>query len=143
VHVTVKAICRYVGFLLLLVGALGFTHPDLFGMHLTTRHSAVYLVSGLLSLYFGWVDTLGSAYAVARAFAALYLGLAALGVLAPHLTSRLLCERPLPGREWGPDNIVHAAIGSLFLIGAASRALGAPRRVSEHVRRGAASSVDR
>ncbi len=142
-HATVKAICRYLGLLLLLSGALGLRYPHLLGLHMTMRQDVAYVISGLLSVYFGWVDTLGSAYAFARLAAVAYLSLAVLGFATPRVVSRLMDKPSLSAREGEADNMLHAAVGSLFLIGAVSRPLAVRRQVSPHVRRGAASSVDR
>ena len=46
-------LCKVAGFALMGVGLIGFVSPHLLGMHLTTIHNVVHLLTGALALYFG------------------------------------------------------------------------------------------
>ena len=52
-----KTISTILGIVFLLVGLLGFAAPNLMGMHLSTTHNLIHLVSGALALYFGLKGT--------------------------------------------------------------------------------------
>jgi hypothetical protein len=134
---TVKAICRLMGFGLLALGLVGFRTPERFGMHLSTLHSTIYLLSGVLALYFGFVDSNQGARDFARIFGLVYLGLGLLGFVAPSLVSMLLGFDDATARELMPDNLAHLAVGAGFIIASTAPARGHEQRdVSENVRRG-------
>ena len=46
-----RNLCRIIGVALILVGLAGFAAPTLLGMHLTTIHNVVHLLTGLIAAY--------------------------------------------------------------------------------------------
>jgi hypothetical protein len=119
-----KTICKILGVVFLLVGALGFAAPNLMGMHLSGVHNIIHLVSGVLALYFGFAATPAAARTFSLVFGAIYLLLGLLGFVAPDLVANILQARETPGPTGSlvPDNIVHLLLGAVFLIGALMRA---------------------
>lgn len=113
-----------VGFLL--VGVLGFVMPGALGMHLSTTHNVIHLVSGAVALYLGLKGTPGAAKSFCLAFGAVYLLLGVAGFIAggdasptvpgPH-DSRLLKVIPGAFEVGTADHIVHILLGTIFLIG--------------------------
>jgi hypothetical protein len=109
-----RTFCKVAGLLFLVIGVAGFLDPNLLGMHLTTTHNAVHILSGLLSLYFGFVA--GSARAFCTAFGFVYLGLGVLGFVAPGVVAALLGHAgPVDAGMLTPDNLVHGVLGVAFL----------------------------
>lgn len=52
-----KAISKTLGWLLLVIGLIGFSAPDFAGMELNGAHSIVLITTGLVSLYFGYAGS--------------------------------------------------------------------------------------
>src|SRR5438128_395378 len=106
-----RTLCRIVGVALGLAGLAGFAAPTLLGLHLTTIHNIVHLLTGLIALYVGFE----AARVFCLLFGAVYLLLAALGFLAPGLVATALGHAPLTARQLTPDNAVHVLLGALLL----------------------------
>ncbi|HEX5082333.1 MAG TPA: hypothetical protein VFY40_09815 [Blastocatellia bacterium] len=119
-----KAICKVLGIVFLLVGLLGFVFPNLLGMHLSSAHNIIHLISAALALYFGFAASPGAARVFSLIFGAIYLLISALGFITPDLVIELLQARHAPGglRSIAPDNIVHLFLGAIFLIAGLARA---------------------
>lgn len=118
---TIKVLCRILGFGLILVGIVGFFVPHLLGMHLTGLHNVIHLVSGAAALYFGYRGTIAGARGFAFGFGLVYLGLGLLGFVAPGLTAQILGHEPVLAGELAPDNVVHLIIGGAFMVASAAR----------------------
>lgn len=118
---TIKFLCRVLGYGLVLVGIVGFFAPHLLGMHLTAWHNVIHLTSGALSLYFGYRGTIAAARTFAFSFGLVYLGLGLLGFVAPALTARILGHPPVTTGELTPDNVVHLIVGAAFMLASAAR----------------------
>jgi hypothetical protein len=110
--------CRIIGVALILVGLAGFAMPHLLGMHLTTVHNVVHLLTGLIAAYLGFAGSAGAARTFCLVFGAIYLLLGIAGFLAPALVSQVLGHPPVSARELTPDNLVHVVLGGV-LLGAA------------------------
>jgi uncharacterized membrane protein len=134
---TVKTICRLIGFALLALGIASFRGLERLGLHSSTLHNVLYLLSGVLALYFGFVDSNQGARDFARIFGLAYLALGLLGFFAPGFVSLLLGFDEATARQLTPDNLVHLAIGTAFIAASLAPARGhAPRDAWENVRRG-------
>ena len=118
-------LCRIIGVALILVGLAGFAMPHLLGMHLTTVHNVVHLLTGLIAAYLGFAGSAGAARTFCLVFGAIYLLLGIAGFLAPALVSQVLGHPAVSARELTPDNLVHVVLGGV-LLGAA---LMAPKAV--------------
>jgi uncharacterized membrane protein HdeD (DUF308 family) len=113
-----QTFCKVIGVILLLVGVIGFASPHLMGMHLTTMHNIVHLVTGGLALYFGFAASADAARTFSTVFGAIYLLLGILGFVAPGAMASILQTHAMAGMSGNltPDNIVHILLGGLFLI---------------------------
>jgi uncharacterized membrane protein HdeD (DUF308 family) len=119
-----KAICKVLGVVFLIVGLLGFISPHLLGMHLSSAHNIIHLISAALALYFGFVASPSAARTFSLIIGAIYLLLGALGFITPGIVSALLQAHETPGRVYSlaADNIVHLLLGGVFLIAGLARA---------------------
>ena len=119
-----KAICKVLGVVFLLVGLLGFVSPNLLGMHLSGFHNIIHLISAALALYFGFAASPSAARTFSLLFGAIYLLLGALGFIAPGPVIELIHARHAAGglRSLAADNIVHIALGAIFIIAGLARA---------------------
>ncbi len=82
-----KTVAKIMGVILLLVGVLGFTHLlDSLGAHLSPVHNLIHIISGVLSLYFGFAGTLGGAKTFCTIFGLVYLALGIIGITRGDLT---------------------------------------------------------
>ena len=117
-----QTFCKIVGSVLMLVGVAGFGNPNLLGMHLTPIHNVIHLLSGALSLYFGFSAAPASARTFAQVFGGIYLGLGILGFVAPNAVAGLLGHPGMVNASaLTPDNLVHLVLGTAFLaVGLAS-----------------------
>lgn len=106
-----KTVAKIMGLVLLLVGVLGFTHVlDSLGAHLSPAHNLVHIVSGVISLYFGFAGSLSGAKGFCIVFGLIYLLLGVLG-----LTMGELHIGPLMlGKV---DHGIHLIVGVIFLAG--------------------------
>ena len=111
-----KNIVTILGFILVLVGVIGFFAPHFLGMHLTPFHNVVHLLSGVLAIYFGTKGTLRGARNFCFAFGTVYGLLAIIGFVGGHADSRLLTV--IPGHfELGvADHVVHVVVAAAFLF---------------------------
>lgn len=106
--------CRIVGVGLLAVGLAGFALPTVLGLHLTTVHNVIHLITGLIALYAGFA-TRTTARFFCLFFGGGYLLLGLAGLVAPGLVSEVLGHAPVSSRELTPDNAVHAVLGAALL----------------------------
>ena len=110
-----RTVCRIVGLGLLAVGLAGFASPTMLGLHLTTIHDIIHLLTGLVALYVGFASTRTTARVFCLLFGGAYLLLALAGLVAPGLVAAVLGHAPLSARELTPDNAVHAVLGAVLL----------------------------
>ena len=110
-----KTVCKILGVVFLLVGALGFVTPDLLNAHLTPAHNAVHIVSGVIALYFGFAGTLSAAKMFALIFGVVYLGLGILGMALGTGDDRMWVAGPLTLGQ--ADHGIHILLGVIFLAG--------------------------
>jgi uncharacterized membrane protein HdeD (DUF308 family) len=115
-----KTISTILGIVFLLVGLLGFAAPNLMGMHLSTTHNLIHLVSGALALYFGLKGTWESARTFCLIFGIVYALLGIAGFLFGG-PDRMLNIIPNQLVLMTPDHLVHIILGALFIIGGLSR----------------------
>jgi hypothetical protein len=117
----------------ILVGIVGFLAPGMLGMHLSTAHNFVHLISGALALYLGLKGTLSAARTFCIVFGIVYLLLGIAGFLAGGAGSHGVAGVPpghhgagdssllkvLPGslELASMDHIVHILLGIVFLAG--------------------------
>ena len=112
-----KTLCKIFGVVLLLVGIAGFLRHDLLGMHLTTIHNVVHLLTAAIALYFGFYSSDASARAFCQIFGAIYLLLGIGGFVAPDVIANVIQDHTvMGGGNLTPDNIVHLLVGAVFLI---------------------------
>jgi hypothetical protein len=106
-----KTVAKILGVVLLLVGVLGFTHVlDSLGAHLSPAHNLVHILTGVISLYFGFAGSLSGAKGFCIIFGLVYLLLGVLG-----LTMGDLHIGPLMlGKV---DHGIHLILGAIFLAG--------------------------
>jgi hypothetical protein len=119
----VKMICRILGAVFVLVGLFGYLAPGFLGMHLSTTHNIIHLVSGAMALYFGFAASYNAARIFCLAFGAVYLLLGFLGFVSPATVMDLIGGHKVAtaSNDLTPDNVVHILLGGVFLIGALSR----------------------
>lgn len=119
-----KAICKVLGVVFLIIGFLGFVSPNLLGMHLSSIHNIIPLISAALALYFGFAASPSAARTFSLIFGAVYLLLGALGFITPGPVIRLIQAHHAPGglRSLAADNIVHILVGAVFIIAGLARA---------------------
>ena len=112
-----KTLCKIFGVVLVLVGIAGFLKHDLLGMHLTTIHNIVHLLTAAIALYFGFYGSDASARAFCQVFGVIYLLLGVGGFVAPDVVAKVIQSHTVTGGEnLTPDNIVHLLLGAVFLI---------------------------
>lgn len=111
-----RLVCRIVGVALLVVGLAGFAFPTMLGLHLTTVHDILHLLTALVALYVGFAATLTSARIFCLLFGAGYLLLAVAGIIVPGLAASILGLPALTSHELTPDNAVHAVLGAGLLV---------------------------
>ena len=112
-----KQIATILGIGFLLVGILGFLMPEVLGLHLSTAHNVIHLVTGAVSLWLGLKGSLGAAKTFCLVFGAVYVLLGIAGFAAGTGEHRMLTL--LPGQlEFGTmDHAVHVLLGAIYLIG--------------------------
>jgi len=108
-------VCRIVGLGLLALGLAGFALPTMLGLHLTTVHNVIHLITGLIALYTGFAGTRTTARLFCLLFGGGYLLLGLAGLVAPGLVAEILGHAPVSSRELTPDNAVHAVLGAVLL----------------------------
>ncbi len=121
-----RSLCKYLGVLLIVVGAAGFFTPTIFGMHLNLAHNLVHILSGVLACYVGFAGPPNAPKTFSIVFGAIYglLGIAGFAcgpgemtmMGTPMATDHLL--RLIPGvLELGTqDHVVHVILGATFLF---------------------------
>ena len=112
-----------IGFLL--VGIAGFVAPSMLGMHLSTTHSIIHLVTGAVSLWLGLKGSPSAAKNFCIVFGLVYLGLGVAGFVAgssaepgvpgPH-DARMLKVIPGVFEVGTADHVVHILLGAIYLI---------------------------
>ena len=114
-----KTIAKLLGIVLLLVGILGFTHVlDSLGAHLSPVHNCVHIVSGILSLYFGFAGSLSGAKSFCTIFGLVYLLLGVVGWFMGAGPDHIFNVGSL--LMFGKmDHIIHILLGIIFLAGGA------------------------
>ena len=118
-----KPIAIVVGVVFILVGIVGFLHPNLMDAHLGKLHNVIHLVSGVASLYFGTKGTQASARSFCIGFGVVYGLLGVCGFVLGTGEHRML---ELPYLALGTrDHLIHIAIAVLYLIGGFSTKSGA------------------
>ena len=113
-----KTISTILGIGFILVGIIGFIAPDIMGMHLSTVHNLVHLLSGVIALYFGFAATHAAARSFCIVFGLVYGLLGVLGFVlgnpGPERMLTLIPDQLMLGRM---DHIVHIVLGALFILG--------------------------
>ena len=111
-----KTVCKILGVVFVLAGLIGFAAPTLLGLHLTSTHNVVHIVSGAIALYLGFAGTLSAAKTFCLIFGVVYM---ALGILGMALGSGA-------DREWNVaglltlgqvDHGLHILLAVIFLAG--------------------------
>jgi hypothetical protein len=125
-----KTVATILGAAFILVGLLGFVAPGMMGMHLTTVHNLVHLVSGALALYLGLRGSLSAARTFCIVFGAVYALLGVAGYLfgsdqahtvtgVEHGATDNSLLKVIPGvlELAAPEHGLHILLGIVFLIG--------------------------
>ena len=106
-----KTVAKILGVVLLLVGILGFTHLlDSLGAHLSPVHNLVHIISGVISLYFGFAGSLGGAKSLCTIFGLVYLLLGLVGIVKGDLMLGPLVLGKV-------DHGIHLIVGAGYLAG--------------------------
>jgi hypothetical protein len=112
----------------LLAGVIGFINHDFLGMHLSTSHNLVHLISGILAIYIGLKGSLMAVRIFNLAFGAVYSLLGVVGFIAGG-QAEPTAGVPGPGGpylwkviagllELGTvDHLIHILLGVIFIIG--------------------------
>ena len=110
-----KTVCKILGVVFLLVGVAGFASPGLLGAHLTPPHNVVHIVTGVITLYFGFAGSLNGAKGFCLVLGVLYLALGAVGMAIGVDAERMWVVGPLHlGRI---DHAIHILLGVVFIAG--------------------------
>ena len=112
-----KTIATILGAAFILVGLLGFAAPSVLGMHLSTAHNIIHLLSGAVSLYLGLAGSISAARMFCFIFGAVYLLLGVVGFLVGDGADRMLTLIPNSLMFGTMDHIVHILLGAIYLIG--------------------------
>ena len=122
----IVAVALGAGFLL--AGIIGFISHDFLGMHLSTSHNLVHLISGVLAVFIGLKGSLLAVRAFNLVFGAVYMLLGVAGFIAGG-QAEPTAGVPGPGGpylwkviagmlELGTvDHLVHILLGLVFVIG--------------------------
>ena len=112
-----KTIAKILGAVLVLVGVLGFTTVLApLGAHLNPAHNAVHILTGVISLYFGFAASMSAARTFCLIFGAVYLLLGVVGYLVGDAGNmHMLHVGPLQLANM--DHVIHVVLGALFLVG--------------------------
>jgi hypothetical protein len=113
-----KTIALILGVVFILVGLAGFAAPNLLGAHLSTTHNIIHLVSGVVSLYFGWMGSLSGAKMFGIIFGAVYGLLGVVGFLMGTGADRMWDVIPGSLMLGTMDHVIHLLLGAIYLIGA-------------------------
>ena len=111
-----KTIAKLVGAVFIVVGIVGFFEPHLLHANLGKVHNVVHLVSGALSLYFGFKGSMSAARQFCLIFGIVYGLLGVCGYFIGPGTEHMLVLTPY--LQLGMrDHIIHIVIAALYLIG--------------------------
>ncbi|MGH9318041.1 MAG: DUF4383 domain-containing protein [Thermoanaerobaculia bacterium] len=124
-----KTLCKIAGIVLFIVGLVGFAMPGLLGMHLTSIHNIVHLLTGAIALYFGFSGSAAAARTFCLVFGAVYLLLGILGFVAPGVVAGIIGHTLAAGESLTADNAVHLLLGAVFLAVGAGKATPAAAAV--------------
>lgn len=127
----VQNVARFVGWVMLVIGVLGFAAPLLMGMHLGFIHSMVYIIAGAVALWYGqnaserktvrFNMVTGALFAIAGIAGLVFgkYGFPSLGNVVNPVEDPFLLEL-IPGwLEFGrADHIVHLVLGTTLLLSA-------------------------
>jgi hypothetical protein len=106
-----KTVAKILGVVLLLVGVLGFTHVlDPLGAHLSPAHNLIHILTGVISIYFGFAGSLSGAKGFCIIIGLVYLLLGVLGLAMGDLHIGPL----MLGKV---DHGIHLILGAIFLAG--------------------------
>ena len=122
-----RLITNILGVVFILVGLVGFANHHLMGMHLTTLHNILHLVTGVIALYLGIKGTDRAVRMWCRGFGIAYalLGLIGFAFGGDAFTIKGFMGqygdnvmKLIPGHlELGRgDHIMHVILGVLFLV---------------------------
>jgi hypothetical protein len=111
-----KTLCKIFGVVFVLVGIAGFLRPDLLGAHLTPVHNIVHLLTGAISLYFGFAGSDSAARSFCQIFGVIYLILGVVGFVRPDVIAAIIQAHGVEGASLMPDNVIHIVLGAVFLI---------------------------
>jgi hypothetical protein len=113
-----KTIAKILGVVFVLVGLCGFAAPGLLGAHLSTTHNLVHLISGAVSLYFGFAATLSAARLFCIVFGIVYGLLGVAGFLLGDGPDRMFEALASLGLHLGTmDHLIHILLGVVYLVG--------------------------
>lgn len=110
-----KTFCKIIGVVFVVLGILGFIFPAMMGLHLSTAHNFIHLISGAAALYFGYAASRRATRIFCLAFGVAYFAIGWLGFLAPGLIGGLLMAGVHTASGLAPDNVLHILLGGLFL----------------------------
>jgi uncharacterized membrane protein HdeD (DUF308 family) len=111
-----KTIAKLVGAVFIVVGIVGFFDPHLLHANLGKAHNVVHLVSGALSLYFGFKGSMSAARQFCLIFGIVYGLLGVCGYFIGTGSEHMLVLTPY--LQLGMrDHIIHIVIAALYLIG--------------------------
>jgi hypothetical protein len=129
-----RTFCKVMGAMLLLLGFVGFAEPNLLGMHLTTAHNVIHILSGTAALCVGFAGPLSAPHSFSVAFGSAYLVLGVLGFALPGLVGLLIGHgEGVNAAALVPDNLAHVLLGGLFLFFGLMAPAGADRPFKEGV----------
>lgn len=112
-----KTACKILGIVLLLVGLVGFFSHNLLGLHLTTIHNIIHLVTGALALYLGFTGSTKATHLFCQVFGVVYLLVGLLGFISPATVESVLqIQTTTESANLMLDNIIHLILGAVFLV---------------------------
>src|SRR4026208_1076156 len=112
-----KTIALVLGVVFILVGLVGFAAPNLLGAHLSTSHNLIHVISGAISLYFGWMGSLSGARLFCLIFGVVYLLLGIVGFFVGAGDDRMWDVIPGPLMLGTMDHVIHVVFGLVYLVG--------------------------
>jgi hypothetical protein len=115
-----KTVLTVVGAVLAVAGVAGFVFPGFLGMHLSTVHNVIHLVSGFLALYFGLKGTIPAARTFSVFFGAIYalLGVIGFAVGGIHGMWVVIPNELVLGMV---DHVIHFLVGGVLLFAALAK----------------------
>lgn len=110
-----KTFCKIIGVVFVVLGILGFIFPAMMGLHLSVAQNFIHLTSGAAALYFGYPAQPRAARVFCLAFGVIYSIIGWFGFITPGLVGGLLMTGVHTASGLAPDNVLHIALGGLFL----------------------------